>query len=153
MKTSWVKKPFCIMWMKDYMDYLTAYSVIMHMWSPFCRRGPNKMGSIILSAYGTNMWWPWLHSTVLWLARTHEGDGMLFENMGSYNVAAASSFNGFQGTDHLLCDIRADKVSDTVSPEPRLSTWGGRAGHQYSACVLCLGEWDEGPLTSLWVNS
>lgn len=46
------KIPLCITWIMEHMDNLIASSMIMRMWSPFCKRDPNQMKSIIHPAYG-----------------------------------------------------------------------------------------------------
>ena len=77
--------------MMEYKDHLTAFFMIMLQKRP----KPDE------KYYSSSIWGPTCdgldriveHCN---LPEMHVGDWMLFENMGAYTVAAASTFNGFQ---------------------------------------------------------
>ena len=78
------------------------------------------------------------------LPEMHVGDRTLFENMGAYTVAAASTSSGFQ----RLTVYYVMPGPASASPEPQLSARRGGAGRQHSASVLLLGEWGGAPPSS-----
>ncbi|MEJ1283190.1 hypothetical protein NN561_014159 [Cricetulus griseus] len=80
------------------------------------------------------------------LPEMHVGDWMLFENMGTYTVAAASTFNGSQRPSNYYV-IEANVAAHEADPEPWLPTRSGGAGCWHSAHLLCPGEQD-GPSQS-----
>ncbi|TKC36532.1 hypothetical protein EI555_002315 [Monodon monoceros] len=57
------------------------------------------------------------------LLEMHEGDWMLFENMGVYTLLCHCChccfyFQWIPETNHLLCDVRATMATDAENPEP-----------------------------------
>ena len=71
------------------------------------------------------------------LPEMHVGDWMVFENMGEYTIAVASTFNGIQRP-----NIMANVATHEADPESWLPSGSGGAGYWHSARVLCPGERD-----------
>jgi ornithine decarboxylase len=77
--------------MMEYKDHLTAFFMIMLQKRP----KPDE------KYYSSSIWGPTCDGLdriieCCNMPEMHVGDWMLFENMGAYTVAAASTFNGFQ---------------------------------------------------------
>ena len=144
---SWVKwiNLYVISWMMEYMEHLIASFMITHMRSPFYRRDPNQMKSVIQPAYGDWMWQAWSHCWVLWLAwdACRQLEALRKHGCLCCCCCCCCYFQWVPEANYPLCDIRANMATDAANPEPWLLTWSGGAACQHSACVLCLEEGDE----------
>lgn len=103
--------------------------------------------------YSSSIWGPACDSPPAYV-----GDWILFENMGAYTVAAASTFNGFQRTFNGFHSIYYVLLGPTwqLMQQVQNHDFPLKVEEQDTsalpACVLCLGEWDETPLSSLHFN-
>ena len=143
MKMSQVNKPLCITWMMWYMDHLIASFMIMHTWSPLCKRDPNQVRGLIQPTYGDQYVTALIALWSLWLAQDAcEWLDALWKHE-CLHCCHCFYFQKAPEANYLLCDVGANIATNAANPLPQLPFGSRRAGCQHCACVLCLGDREE----------